>query len=694
MPSSACVLFLSALLCAPQPAAAQYIEQGTKLLGTSVVGNAQQGISVALSADGNTAIMGGDHDNSSAGAAWVFIRSGGVWTQQGAKLVGSGAVGAAQQGFSVALSADGNTAIVGGNTDNSQAGAAWVYTRSAGLWHQQAKLIGTGGVNAPQLGAAVALSADGNTAVVGGYFDNSGAGAVWVFTRSAGLWSQQGARLVGSNAAGAAPFQGVSVAVSADGNTLIEGGYLDNSGVGAAWVFTRSGGVWTQQGSKLVGTGAAGAAKQGTAVSLSADGNTAIVGGYSDNGNAGAAWIYTRSGGVWTQHGDPLYGAGAIGPAYLGVSAALSADGNTAVVGGYQDNSGIGAAWVFRYGFGFLRQYGPKLVGGGAVGGSRQGISVAVSGDSRTVMVGGYQDNSNVGAAWVFASHAAHDFNVDYKSDILWRDTSGNVALWQMNSGQVVSSTLISKVPTSWSIVGQRDFNGDGESDILWRDNTGNVALWLMNGATVSSSTFIANVPTSWTIAGTGDFDGDGKADILWRDNTGNVAIWLMNGATVTSSLFVANVPNSWSIVGASGKDIFWRDNVGNTAWWMMNGGTVTANVYLGNVPTTWSIVGVGDLDGDGDNDILWRDSSGNTAIWFLSSPSGSIEGSTVIGNVPTTWSVAETGDFNGDGTTDILWHNNTGNVALWLMKDAAVLSNLFVSNVPTVWTIQGAGAD
>ena len=74
---------------------------------------------MSLSADGNTAIVGGDDDNGDAGAAWVWTRSGGVWTQQGTKLVGSGAVGTAAQGSSVSLSADGNTAIVGGLCDNS-----------------------------------------------------------------------------------------------------------------------------------------------------------------------------------------------------------------------------------------------------------------------------------------------------------------------------------------------------------------------------------------------------------------------------------------------------------------------------------------------------------------------------------------------------------------------------------------------
>ena len=120
-------------------------------------------------------------------------RIGGVWTQQGTKLVGSGSVGVAEQGGSVALSADGNTAIVGGPEDNLLAisnfvqqgvGATWVFTRSNGFWKQQGnKLVGTGAVGQSSQGASVALSPDGNTAFVGGPGDNSFAGAAWVFVQ-------------------------------------------------------------------------------------------------------------------------------------------------------------------------------------------------------------------------------------------------------------------------------------------------------------------------------------------------------------------------------------------------------------------------------------------------------------------------------------------------------------------------------
>ena len=398
-------LLSAGLVCSLLPLArAQFSQQDGKLVGTGAAGAANQGTSVALSADGNTAIVGGILDNGLAGAAWVFVRSGGVWGQQGGKLVGTGAVGGAQQGWSVALSADGNTAIVGGANDNNNVGAAWVFTRTSGQWTQQGnKLVGTSAVGAAWQGRTVALSGDGNTAMVGGTGDNNNAGAVWVFTRTGGVWSQQGSKLVGTGAAaGSNPGQGSSVALSSDGNTAMVGGEADNKGAGAVWVFTRTGGVWNQQGSKLVGTGAAGAANQGSSVALSSDGNSAIAGGFGDDGYTGAAWVFTRTGGQWSQQGIKLVGTGAVGAAQQGWSIALSGDGNTAIVGGRFDNGSAGAAWVFTRTGGAWSQLGSKLVGTGAAGSALQGLSVALSGDGHTAVVGGASDNNQAGAAWVF----------------------------------------------------------------------------------------------------------------------------------------------------------------------------------------------------------------------------------------------------------------------------------------------------
>ncbi|MEW6510727.1 MAG: hypothetical protein AB1428_07170, partial [Bacteroidota bacterium] len=366
---SICLALLSALLCSY--AAAQFVQQGNKLVGTGATGGAQQGCSVSISSDGNTALVGGHWDNNT-GATWVFTRTGGVWSQQGNKLVGTGAVGNAEQGTSVFISPDGNTAIVGGPLDNYSTGAAWVFTRTGGVWSQQGnKLVGTGfdkaGGGVAQ-GSSVSLSSDGSTALVGGPWDNNHKGATWVFTRSGGAWSQQGNKLVGTGAVGDAQ-QSNSVSITSDGNTALVGGPLDNSHAGAAWVFTRSGGVWSQQGNKLVGTGAVGSAQQGASVSLSSDGSTALVGGPRDNSNTGATWVFTRSGGVWTQQGNKLVGTVAAEFTYQGCSVSISSDGNTAIVGGELAEG----AWMCTRTGGVWSQLGNKLVGTGAVGFSGQG---------------------------------------------------------------------------------------------------------------------------------------------------------------------------------------------------------------------------------------------------------------------------------------------------------------------------------
>ncbi|MBZ5588731.1 MAG: hypothetical protein LAO05_09210 [Acidobacteriia bacterium] len=390
-----------------QAAGAQFAQQGSKLVGSGAVGAAEQGKSVAISADGNTAAVGGWFDDSLIGAVWLFARSFGAWTQQGGKLVGSGAVGGASQGSAVALSADGNTLIVGGFSDDGNLGAAWVFTRSGGVWSQQgSKLVGEDAVGLAYQGASVALSADGNTAIVGGWGDSSSIGAAWVFTRTGGVWSQQGGKLVATDSVGPAQ-QGYSVAISADGDTAVAGGWGDSSGLGATWVYTRSEGVWLQQGRKLVGNSAIGRSAQGTSVAVSADGNTVLVGGWGDSSSIGAAWVFTRSDGVWSQRGAKLVGAGATDPdnhIQFGSAAALSADGKTGMVGGAHDSGYLGAVWVFAPGALTWVQQGSKLVGTGNVGMAHQGISAALSANGSAAIVGGSNDNSLAGAAWVFVA--------------------------------------------------------------------------------------------------------------------------------------------------------------------------------------------------------------------------------------------------------------------------------------------------
>ena len=125
---------------------------------------------------------------------------------------------------------------------------------------------------------------------------------------------QQGEKLTGTGQSGTiAPGLGYSAAISSNGNTALVGGPEDYGKTGAAWVFTREGSTWTQQGSKLTGTGSSGEAEFGTSVALSSEGNTALIGGPKDNNGDGAAWVFTREGSTWTQQGSKLTGSGALG---------------------------------------------------------------------------------------------------------------------------------------------------------------------------------------------------------------------------------------------------------------------------------------------------------------------------------------------------------------------------------------------
>ena len=287
-----------------------------------------------------------------------------------------------------------------------------------------------------------------------------------------------------------------------------------------------------------------------------------------------------------------------------------------------------------------------------------------------------------------------HDSNGDGDSDVLWRDASGNVALWLMNGSSILQTEAVGNIPLNWSIVGQRDFNGDGNADMLWRDAAGDLSIWFMNGNTILYTVALGNVPASWSIVGTGDFNGDGYPDILWRDAAGNLSIWFMNASTIVSTGAVGNVPTQWVVAGADMHgDIFWRNtSTGDAAMWVMNGSTVSKAVDFGAVPPTWNIAGIGDFDNNGSTDLLWRDTSGDVAIWLMNGTS--ILSTSVVGDAPVAWSIVATGDYNGDGKSDIIWTDNIGDVSVWFMDGSAVSSTAAYGNVGTSWAVQALNAE
>jgi hypothetical protein len=403
----------------PDPLAQQAVE----LAPTNPLGSSSRfGDSVALSADGSTAVVGAPGDGGNTGAVWIFTRSGGAWIQQ-AKLIPTDNIGQSGFGAAVSVSSDGSTIVIGGPQDGyvtnavppgQYTGAAWVYMRSGSNWAEQQKLVPPDESGLVRFGFSVALSADGSTVLVGAGDENTEVGAAWVFARSGATWSQQGPKLTGVGEVGAGEF-GNSVALSADGNTAIVGGWDDDYNVGAVWPFVRTGATWARQGGKLIGGVSTPCGDSqlgqtwmffGGGVSLSADGNTALIGSgggeHLDSSCPGAAWEFTRSGPAWSQLGSKLTASDAAGASQFGESVALSADAGTAIVGGPGDASQDGAAWAFGSSGGTFSQLSAKTTAN-TIGG-QFGYSVALSADASTALVGAFQDNSNAGSAWVYAA--------------------------------------------------------------------------------------------------------------------------------------------------------------------------------------------------------------------------------------------------------------------------------------------------
>lgn len=319
------------------------------------------GKAVAVSADGGT-VATGLPDGFTCGEVDVFGSTEGRWASEAALGYpgyshGGCFINIPEFGRSVALSADGNTLLVGA----PQREGAWIYHRVGGTWARTAELKpALNEIFKPtEFGASVALSADGSVALVGAPGIGGGTGAAWVFALGGETWRQQGHKLTGAGEVGAARY-GSTVALSGAGTSAAIGGGTDAGGSGAVWAYARVERAWQAVGPKLTATEAIGAGTEfGTGVALSADGGTMLVSGPGDNGEAGAVWLLGREAGGW-QSLQKLTGSEQVGPGFGG-SIALSPDAGTVLVGGPREDAGAGAAWAFRRGLGGWAQAGGKL---------------------------------------------------------------------------------------------------------------------------------------------------------------------------------------------------------------------------------------------------------------------------------------------------------------------------------------------
>ena len=322
-----------------------YIEE--KLYANDSAAGDGFGFSVAL--DGDTAIVGAFQDdigvNPDRGSAYVFARSGVDWIQQ-AKLIST--FGAMNDGFGGSVAISGNTALVGAPefdvTGLLSQGSAFVFVRSGGTWSLQAQLVADGGDAGDLFGQSVSLS--GGNALVGAPSDDDMRGAAYVFIRTGATWSQQ-AQLI---AADRQMNDQLGKSVALDGETALVGAYrdeVDGDGFrGSAEVFVRTGTSWAHE-AKLIA--ADGAANDELGASVALDGDSALVGaqGATVGGNVrqGAAYLFTRSSGAWSEAlklvalegDDPTDG---VGNDQFGNSVALS--GRTTLVGAWFASGPIG----------------------------------------------------------------------------------------------------------------------------------------------------------------------------------------------------------------------------------------------------------------------------------------------------------------------------------------------------------------
>ena len=361
--------------------------QQAKLLADVAAGNDYAGRAVAL--DGDTAVVGAAGadvgGNDGQGAAFVYVRSGGVWTQQ-ARLVADDGVAGDEFGFALAISGD--RIVVGarfaaiGGVDGQ--GAAYVFERSGTTWTQQAKLAATDGAAFDGYGNSVAI--DGGTIVVGAQNatvnGNMSQGAAYVYAFDGG-WNFE-SRLSASDGAAWVQF---GRAVSVRGDSVLVGAVSAmigaNQGQGAAYVFTRGGGNWSER-TRLIASDGEPWDGFGGAVAL--DAGQAIIGA-SSNGMAsqGAAYVFVGSGADWREQGK-LVASDAFDGDNFGTSVALS--GGVAMAGSlFSDLAGVqnaGAVYVYmRSGDAWTEQ--AKLVAEDASDGAEFGIGVALDGSTAVI---------------------------------------------------------------------------------------------------------------------------------------------------------------------------------------------------------------------------------------------------------------------------------------------------------------------
>ncbi|MBK9385665.1 MAG: VCBS repeat-containing protein [Planctomycetes bacterium] len=596
--------------------------------------------------EGDTLIVGASNATSSgvseAGAAYVYTLSNGNWVEQQRLEAGDPAV-AALFGYSVALSGD--TAVVSARTDShpsapSNIGAAYVFTRSGGVWTQVAKLVPADAVEGIRFGASVAI--DGDRLVVGASSGRNASGgnvgAVYFFERVGGVWTEQ-QKIAGSNVGS------FGSAVALEGDTAAVGGHLANHGgtqgaqaAGEVQVLVRSGGTWSVQ---EVLYSPNGQAYGYYGYSLALAGDRLIVGAVAEDHSgftdSGAVYAYHRSGG---SSGTPqlLLSSDIQGAANFGHSVALH--GDTLVGGAIGALGSRGSCYVFRETAGSWSEV-ERLVASDEVDPNQLGWSLGY--DGTTVVSGATSDGHGAGSLY------------------------GSAYVFEVASGSGGPSG-----PTAPRDVALGDADGDGDLDALTANSASHdLGLWLGDGtgalaAPVSvalTASDLAPVAVSF-----GDLDGDGAAD--------DAAVACADSHTVGIVLNVggSSSASSRSSVGLRPSDVVCGDLDGNGTDDVvvarqgeplsggsglavaLNGGAFAALAIPGGHATQVVKLALGDLDDDGDLDLAAvAQGAPDQILLFAGDGAGALS---FAGAISLSSSGLASGlclgDLDGDGTNDL----------------------------------------
>jgi hypothetical protein len=645
------------------------------VVGSSRAGSGNEfGWSVAISGD-TVAVGAYDEPSSStginsppnegapgAGAAYVFARSGGVWSQQA--YLKPAAVGTSQANdhFGAAIAVSGDTVVVGAFQEDSSstginstpneaaggAGAAYVYARSAGVWSQQAYLKpaagGPGGLSGIFFGTSVAVS--GDTVVVGANHESSStlginttpnggagsSGAVYVFTRSAGVWSQQayvkpsavGTTQVGDNFGISVAISGDTIVVGADGEdsstTGINSTPNESAAIaGAAYVFTRSAGVWSQQAylkPAVVGTTQAGD-NFGWSVGVSAD--FIVVGAYLEDSStlgvnstpnegaadSGAAYVFTAPGGGTASGSIAVMTSPVSGATLNGSSVTFTWSAVSGAIAYWLD---VGSA----QGQGNIFGQNVALATSQAVNG--------IPTDGSTVYVKLW---TLLGGAWQYNDYTYIAGGVNTKA-VMTSPASGSTL-----SGASVTFTwsAASGAVAYWLDVGSAQGQGN-----IFGQNVGLATSQTVNGIPTDGSTVYVKL---WTLLG-GAWQ---SSDSTYKAATGNAKAAMLLPAP-TTVFGGASVTFTWSV--GSGAVAYWLD-VGSVQG---QGNIFEQNVALATsqtvngIPTDGSTVYVKLwtlLGGAWQfNDYTYKAAGGNTKAVITSPVPGSGTGGS---SVTFTWS-------------------------------------------------------